>query len=146
MLDLRHDPVVIHYPAFSSKFVSLETSALDHYNNIPLATSKCDFKKPTTLLFYSARTEGYSGESVPGVYKITESPGDFAGAFLRVMPEVAGLGKFKANMAALHKVGLHPLPEFQAPYHINNRCFKTSSTLRRSWMIPKIKMQDSTTW
>ncbi len=39
MLDLRKDAVVIHYPAFSSRFVSLETGSLDLYVNIPLATS-----------------------------------------------------------------------------------------------------------
>jgi hypothetical protein len=37
LLDLRKDPVVIHYPAFNSRFASLETSAFDHYVNIPLA-------------------------------------------------------------------------------------------------------------
>ena len=51
MLDLRKEPVVIQYPAFDSRFVSLETSALDHYCNIPLATSKGDFKKPKTMLW-----------------------------------------------------------------------------------------------
>ncbi len=113
LLDLRQDPVVIHYPAFSSRFVSLETSALDHYVNIPLATSKGDFKKPTTFLFYSARTEGYKGEPVQGVDKIMELSGDFAIAFLRVMPEAADPAKFKANMAAISKVKLQTLSEFQ---------------------------------
>ncbi|NOR40052.1 MAG: DUF1254 domain-containing protein, partial [Gammaproteobacteria bacterium] len=98
-LDLRAEPIIIHYPAFSSRFVSLETSALDHYVNIPLATSKGDFKKPTTFLYYSARTEGYSGEPVEGVDKIMEMSGDFAVAFLRVMPEANDPAKLKANMA-----------------------------------------------
>ena len=44
MLDLRQDPVIIHYPAFDSKFVSLETSAMDHYVNMPLATPNGDSK------------------------------------------------------------------------------------------------------
>lgn len=74
MMDLRADPVIIHYPAFQSKFVSLETSTFDHYVNMPLATSKGDFKKPTTILYYSARTEGYSGQPVKGVDKIMELP------------------------------------------------------------------------
>jgi hypothetical protein len=113
LMDLRQDPVVIHYPAFDSKFVSLETSAMDHYVEIPLATSKGDFKKPTTILYYSARTEGYKGEAVRGVDKIMEMSGDFAIAFLRVMPEAADPAKFKANMAALHKVKLQTLSEFQ---------------------------------
>ncbi len=113
MLDLRQDPVIIHYPAFSSKFVSLETSAMDHYVEIPLAVSKGDFKKPTTILYYSARTEGYSGERIRGVDKIMEMSGDFAIALLRVMPEAADPEKFKANMAAIQKVKLQTLSEFQ---------------------------------
>ena len=31
VLDLRHDPVIIKFPAIDSKFVSLETSGYDHY-------------------------------------------------------------------------------------------------------------------
>jgi hypothetical protein len=113
MLDLRAEPVIMHYPAFSSRCVSLETSALDHYVDIPLATSKGDFKEPTTMLFYSVRTEGYSGEPVSGVDKIMEMSGDFATAFLRVMPEAADPEKFKANMAAIQQVKLQTLAEFR---------------------------------
>jgi len=112
-LDLRKDPVIIHYPAFSSKFVSLETSSLDHYVNIPLATSKGDFKKPTIVLYYSARTEGYSGEPIQGVDKIMEMSGDYAVAFLRVMPQASDPDLFKKNMAAIRKVKLQTLSEFQ---------------------------------
>ncbi len=113
MLDLRAEPVVVSYPAFSSRDVSLETSALDHYVDIPLATSKGDFKKPTTILYYSARTDGYSGQSVSGVDRIIEMSGDFAAAFLRVMPEAADPEKFKENMAAIHKVKLQTLSELE---------------------------------
>ena len=113
LLDLRKDPAVIQYPAFSSRFVSLETSAYDHYINIPLATSKGDFKKPTTFLYYSARTEGYSGEPVEGVDTIMEMSGDYVIAFLRVMPEAKDPAKFKANMAAISKVKVQTLSEFQ---------------------------------
>jgi len=113
LMDLRADPVVIHYPEFDSKFVSLETSAMDHYVEIPLAVSKGDFKKPTSILYYSARTEGYKGEAVQGVDKIMELSGDFAIAFLRVMPEAADKAKFKANMAAIQKVKLQTLSEFK---------------------------------
>jgi hypothetical protein len=113
LLDLRKDAVIIQYPAFNSKFVSLETSAFDHYCEIPLATSKGDFKKPTSILYYSARTEGYSGEPVEGVDKIMEMSGDYAIAFLRVMPEASDPAKFKANMAAIQKVKLQTLAEFQ---------------------------------
>ena len=113
MLDLRKDAVVIQYPAFDSKFVSLETSAFDHYCDIPLATSKGDFKKPTSVLYYTARTEGYSGQPVKGVDKIMEMSGDYAAAFLRVMPEANDPKKFKANMAAIQQVKLQTLSEFQ---------------------------------
>ena len=113
MMDLRQDPVVIHYPVFNSRFVSLETSAMDHYVNMPLATSKGDFKKPTTILYYSARTEGYKGKPVKGVDTVMELSGDFAIAFLRVMPEATNPAKFKANMAAIQKVKLQTLSEFQ---------------------------------
>ncbi len=113
LLDLRKDAVVIHYPAFDSKFASLETAAFDHYVNIPLATSRGDFKKPTTFLYYSARTDGYKGEAVEGVDKIMEMSGDYAVAFLRVMPEADDPAKFKANMAAITKVKLQTLAEFQ---------------------------------
>jgi hypothetical protein len=113
LMDLRKDAVVIQYPAFNSTFVSLETSALDHYCEIPLATSKGDFKKPTSILYYSARTEGYSGQPVKGVDTIMEMSGDYAIAFLRVMPEAKDPAKFKANMAAIQKVKLQTLAEFQ---------------------------------
>ncbi len=113
LLDLRQDAVVIQYPAFQSKFVSLETTAFDHYCEIPLATSKGDFEQPTSILYYSARTEGYSGEPVEGVDKIMEMSGDYAIAFLRVMPEADDPEKFQANMAAIQEVKLQTLSEFQ---------------------------------
>jgi hypothetical protein len=91
----------------------LETSAFDHYCDIPLATSKGDFKEPVTTLYYSARTEGYSGEPVDGVDKIMEMSGDYAIAFLRVMPETNDPEKYKANMAAISGVKLQTLAEFQ---------------------------------
>ncbi len=113
MLDLRAEPVIIHYPAFTSRFVSLETSALDHYVNMPLATSKGDFKQPTSILYYSARTEGYAGEPIEGIDETMEMSGDFAVAFLRVMPEAADPAKLKANMAAIQKLKLETLSEQQ---------------------------------
>ena len=113
MLDLRVEPMIVHYPAFGSRDVSLETSALDHYVDIPLATSKGDFKKPTTILYYSTRTVGYSGQSVSGVDRIIEMSGDFAAAFLRVMPEAADSEKYKANIAAIDRLKLQTLSEFE---------------------------------
>ena len=43
LLDLRNEPVIVHYPAFDSKFVCLETSAYDHYCDVPLSTIRGDF-------------------------------------------------------------------------------------------------------
>ncbi|MEJ2199116.1 MAG: DUF1254 domain-containing protein, partial [Desulfuromonadales bacterium] len=83
ILDLSNEPVVVSYPAFDSKFVALETSAYDHYVDIPLSTTEGDFKKPTRILYYTARSKGYSGEPVDGVDKVMEMSGDFVIAFLR---------------------------------------------------------------
>ena len=74
MLDMRDDAVVIQFPAFDSKYVSLETSAYDHYIDVPLSTTKGDFKKPTTMLFYTSRTKNYKGEPIKGIDK-TLNPG-----------------------------------------------------------------------
>jgi len=112
-LDLRKEPVVISYPAFDSKFVSLETSAYDHYCDIPLSTTKGDFRKPAVLLFYSARTEGYTGEPVPGIAKVVEMSGDFATAFVRVMPQANDPKLFASNMKAIQDVKVQTLSEFQ---------------------------------
>jgi hypothetical protein len=129
MMDLRAEPVVVHYPGFASRDVSLETSALDHYVNIPLATSKGDFATPKTMLFYSARTSGYSGQAVAGVDTIMELSGDFASAFLRVMPEAADPKKFHENMAAIQNVKLQTLSEYQghAPKPVAKVAFPTYS-------------------
>ena len=57
---------MVSYPAFDSKFVALEISAYDHYVNIPLTTTKGDFKKPTKVLYYTKRTQGYDGNRSRG--------------------------------------------------------------------------------
>jgi hypothetical protein len=112
-LDLRKEPVVISYPAFDSKYVSLETSSFDHYCDSPLATSKGDFKKPTTVLFFTKRTEGYSGQKVDGVDVIHELTGDFAAAFLRVMPHSSDPERYKRIMGEIQQVKVQTLSEFQ---------------------------------
>lgn len=86
MLDLRGDAVVFQFPAFDSKYVSLMASGYDHYVSIPLSTVDEDFKKPTTVLFYTARTDGYSGEKIEGIDETFELSGDFVSLTLRVMP------------------------------------------------------------
>jgi hypothetical protein len=112
MLDLRHEPVIVHYPAFDSKFVCLETSAYDHYCGVPLSTTRGDFAKPANILYYTARTTGYSGEPVEGVDAIIEMTGDFAIAFLRVMPHAAEPERLTKNLAAMREVKAQTLTEF----------------------------------
>jgi hypothetical protein len=112
-LDLRNEPIVISYHAFDSKYVSLETAALDHYCDIPLAIRKGDFRKPTKLLFYSANTVGYRGEPVPGVDKVIKMSGDFGTAFLRVMPHSNEPERFKAIMKSIQEVKLQTLSDYQ---------------------------------
>ena len=112
ILDLYSEPVIIHYPAFDSKFVCLETSAYDHYCDIPLSTTKGDFKKPIKILYYTDRSKGYSGEPVKGVDKLLKMSGDYAIAFLRVMPHAAEPDRMQKNIAAMQKVKLQTLSEY----------------------------------
>ena len=111
-MDLRNDAVVVSYPAFDSKFVCLETSAYDHYCDVPLTTTKGDFKEPTKVLFYTKRTKGYGGEPVEGVDRIIEMTGDFAIAFLRVMPHAAEPERLEKNLAAMKQVKAVTLAEY----------------------------------
>ena len=111
ILDLRTEPVIVSYPAFDSKFVVLEISAYDHYVDIPLSTTKGDFKKPTKVLYYTQRTQGYNGGPVEGVDQIIEMTGDFATAFLRVMPHAAEPERLEKNLAAMKEVKAVTLSE-----------------------------------
>ncbi len=113
MLDMRDDAIVIQFPAFDSKYVSLETSAYDHYVDVPLSTTKGDFKEPTTMLFYTERTKSYKGEPVKGIDKTLKMTGDFAIAFLRVAPHANEPERMKSNMDAMQTQKLLTLSEFQ---------------------------------
>jgi hypothetical protein len=113
VLDLRHDPVIIKFPAIDSVFVSLETSGYDHYCGIPLATSKGDFKKPVNLLFYTDRTEGYQGQQIKGVDRIVKVDCDFTVAFLRAMPHQADPARMARIIQALQDTKVVTLSEFQ---------------------------------
>jgi len=111
MLDMTSDAVVVSYPAFDSKFVALETSAYDHYCDVPLSTTKGDFKEPVKVLYYTERTPGYDGEPVEGVDQIIEMTGDFAAAFLRVMPHANEPERLDKNLAAMKEVKVVTLSE-----------------------------------
>jgi hypothetical protein len=113
MLDLRAEPIIIEYPAFDSSYVSLETSAYDHFVDIPLSTTKGDFEEPTRLLYYTARTLGYSKEPIEGVDAVVEMTGDFAIAFLRAMPHAAEPERMARNVAAMQAVRCLTLSKYQ---------------------------------
>ena len=113
MLDMRDDAIVIQFPAFDSKFVSLETSAYDHYVDMPLSTTQGDFEKPTTMLFYTDRTSGYDGEPVDGIDKTLKMTGDFAIAFLRVTPHASEPARLQRNLEAMQQQKLMTLSEFR---------------------------------
>ena len=110
MLDLRDDAVVINYPAFDTKYASLEVSGYDHYITVPIATSKGDFKEETSILYYSDRTKSYHGGAIEGVDKSLKMTSDFVIAFLRVAAHVTKDGR---NVKALENFKLTTLSEFQ---------------------------------
>jgi hypothetical protein len=56
------------------------------------------------VLYYSERTPDYAGEPVEGVDQIIEMTGDFAVAFLRVMPHAAEPKRLEKNQAAMKAV------------------------------------------
>jgi hypothetical protein len=113
VLDLRHDPVIVEYPAIDSKYLVLETSGYDHYAGVPLASSKGDFKKPIKLLFYTDRTEGYQGQKIKGVDRIVKADGDFFVVFMRAMPHQADPARMARIIQALESVKVVTLSEFQ---------------------------------
>jgi hypothetical protein len=113
LLDLRHDPVIVEYPAIDSKYLVLETSGYDHYAGVPLASSKGDFKKLIKLLFYTDRTEGYQGQKIEGVDRIVKTDGDFVVVFLRAMPHQADPARMARIIQALESVKVVTLSKFQ---------------------------------
>jgi len=113
VLDLRNEPVIVEYPAIDSKFVALEASGYAHYCEMPLLTSKGDFKKPVNMLFYTDRTKGYKGEKIKGVDRVVKADGDFYVAFLRAMPHQSDPQRMARVIKALQSVKVVTLSEFQ---------------------------------
>ena len=113
ILDLRLDPVIIEFPVIDSKYAVLETSGYDHYVGVPLASSTGDFKKPVKMLFYTDRTQDYSGESIEGVDQIVKVDGDFLLAFLRAMPHQVEPARMQRIIQALENVQVSTLSELQ---------------------------------
>lgn len=125
MLDLRDQPMILDVPAFDSKYVSLETSAYDHYVGVPLSSVKGDYKKPEKVLFYTERTQGYNaGDEIEGIDRYFEMSGDFVIAFHRIMPHANEPEKFERISAQINELQLMSLSEYQgkpapAPSAIN---------------------------
>jgi len=113
LLDLRKDPVILELPAFDSKYVSLMVTGYDHYVNIPMATRLGDFKKPEKMLLYTARTEGYDGQTVEGVDRLFEATGDFVSAVFRVMPHANDPERFKRIVEQMKSVKAVTLSEYR---------------------------------
>ena len=113
LLDLRKDPVILEMPAFDSKYVSLMVSGYDHYVSIPMATRLGDFQKPESMLFYTARTQGYKGETVEGVDRTFEATGDFISVTLRIMPHGNEPERFKRILEEMKDVRIVTLSQLQ---------------------------------
>ena len=112
-LDLRDDAVVVSYPAFDTKFACLEVSGYDHYVEIPLATSKGDFREPRTVLYYSDHTKNYHGEQIEGVDTVLKMTSDFVVAFLRLMPHISDPERNARIREQVKALTLKTLSEFQ---------------------------------
>ncbi len=113
MLDLRAEPVIVSFPAFDSKYVSMMVTAYDHYVHVPRTTRNGDFSKPEKILFYSDRTEGYNGEEVEGVDEIFKANGDFISVVFRVMPHANEPERFARVVDQIGQIGMQTLSEYQ---------------------------------
>ncbi len=113
MLDLRAEPIIVHFPAFDSKYVSMMVTAYDHYVHVPRATRKGDFRKPEKILFYSDRTEGYNDQEIEGVDEIFKANGDFISVVFRVMPHANEPGRFARVVEQIGQIGMQTLSEYQ---------------------------------
>lgn len=112
MLDLRKDAAVFQFPAMESKYVSLMATGYDHYVNVPLSTTKDDFKEPITILFYTQRTENYKGEPIDGIDETFEMTGDFISLVLRVMPHANEPERYNRIVDQINSIKGFSLSEF----------------------------------
>jgi len=112
LLDLRTDAIILEIPALDSNYVSLMVTGYDHHVNIPLSTRLGDFARPVKFLLYSARTQGYGGETVEGVDRYFESTGDFVSAVFRVMPHLSDPPRFERITEQMKLIKAVTLSEF----------------------------------
>lgn len=114
MLDLRDQPMILDIPAIDSSYVSLQTSAYDHYVSVPMSSVKGDYSQPETVLFYTERTKGYqAGEEILGIDRYLEMSGDFVIAFHRIMPHANESEKFNKITEKISSLKLLSLSEYQ---------------------------------
>ncbi len=112
MIDVRQEPMILEFPSFDSKYVSLMVTAYDHYVNIPMSTTQGDFDKPSRILFYSQRTQDYRGDPVRGVDRVMELTGDFVSAVIRVMPHANEPARLERNLTAMREARLRTLSDY----------------------------------
>ncbi len=113
VLDLRKEPVILKFPSFDSKYVSIEIAGFDHYCRVPLSSTKHDLTKPTNLFFYTKRSGNYEGQSVDGMNYYVEVDCDFTIVLLRVLSKSTETKVLEQNQIQMKKVGLHSLSQLQ---------------------------------
>ncbi len=104
--------MILEFPSFDSKYVSLMVTAYDHYVNVPMSTTQGDFDRPSRTLLYSQRTRGYRGDPVRGVDRIMELTGDFVSAVVRVMPHANEPARLERNLTAMREARLLTLADY----------------------------------
>lgn len=113
LLDLRDDAMILKFPGFDSKYVSLMITAYDHYVNIPLTTGAGDFAEEGTLLIYSDHTKNYDGEELEGIDYYFKATGDFVSAVFRIMPHASDPDRFDKVVSQIKSIELLSLSSYQ---------------------------------
>lgn len=113
LLDLRDDAMILKFPGFDSKYVSLMITAYDHYVNIPLTTGAGDFAEEGTLLIYSEHTKNYDGEELEGIDYYFKATGDFVSAVFRIMPHASDPDRFDKVVSQIKSIELLSLSSYQ---------------------------------
>jgi hypothetical protein len=113
LLDLRNDAMILKFPGFDSKYVSLMITAYDHYVNIPLTTGAGDFGQEGTILIYSEHTKNYDGKEIEGIDHYFKATGDFVSAVFRIMPHASDPDRFAKVISQIKSIELLSLSSYQ---------------------------------
>jgi hypothetical protein len=105
--------MILKFPGFDSKYVSLMITAYDHYVNIPLTTGAGDFAEEGTLLIYSEHTKNYDGEELEGIDNYFKATGDFVSAVFRIMPHASDPDRFDKVVSQIKSIELLSLSSYQ---------------------------------